>query len=197
MALVPVDPAAARRAARRSRTTAILYLAFGATSTALLLTAVALGESGPTRALLYCAGAVLVAWAVVGMAAMGRAYGAAGEVFAPLGLRTTSVPRKVPGAPLVGSLRLAGKRQGRAVEITQWPSRAVTRVDGRFPAATVADPVRLAAVTGEDAGAWRCVRAVAGEDGVVVERRGNGAGRHVLQDLLLAECLAGAGGDPL
>jgi hypothetical protein len=96
------------------------------------------------------------------------------------------------GSPraLHGDLAIGGERHGRAVTIAQRPEAAVTVVRGRFACATTTSPASMAALTGQPSRFFRRVEAEVGPDRVTVRRTGNGAGRFVYHDLLLAEHLA-------
>jgi hypothetical protein len=184
-----------RAAARRARGWGHVHLLFAAATSGLMLTAVGLGEEGPTAALLYTGVALVLVWAVAAIAGLRRAFAAGDELLAPLGLSIAAVPTWVAkpyggGIAVVGELGIVGERHGREVSIVQRTDRALTTVRGRFAARTVSSPATMAALTGEPAKSFRKVEAVAGPDGVAVRRRGNGAGRFVYHDLLLAESLA-------
>jgi hypothetical protein len=194
LALQPVSRGAIRRLTRRTRGAAYVYLVFTGVTTGLLLAAIAGGEAGPYRLLLGAAFVLVLIWAAYSVVALGKAYGGASELLAPLGLKITAVLswrfRSSGGGDLVGALTMAGVRHGRQVSVGQAAGSAVTSIDGAYGQRSVRAVAQLAALTGEAAKYWRNVEASAGATGVTVRRRGNGAGRWFLHDLLLAECLA-------
>lgn len=199
LALRPVPRQVVRRLSRRTSGTRYVYLVFTGVSTGLVLGGIAGGEAGPYRLLFGAGFALVLVWAGYSVVALGRAYGGAGELVAPLGLAVSSTPRWQPrpyggGGDLVGRLRLVGQRHGRQVAVAQGTGFAVTTVGGSFPPRTLRSPAGIASLTGEPVRHWRRVEAAAGPDGVTVRRRGNGAGRWFLHDLLLAEQLAGPPG---
>ena len=195
LALREVPRHTLRAAARRTREWGSVHLVFTAATSGLMLMAIGLGEDGPTTALLYTGVALVLVWSAVTLVGLGRAFKAGDELLAPLGLAITAVPTWVPklyggGIAVVGELAIGGERHGRAVAIVQRTDRALTTIHGRFAAPSLRSPATMAALTGEPSKSFRKVEAVAGPDGVAVSRRGNGAGRFVYHDLLLAECLA-------
>jgi hypothetical protein len=193
LALRPVPGHVIRAAARRGQGVRYLVLVFVGATSALLFTAIALGESGPYRILFAGLFVLVLAWAAFSLVALGRAYRTGDEIVAPLGLRIVAVPGVVvggQGADLAGRLALGGRRHGRDVTISQRTTGATTTIQGMFPPYAVTSPAAMATLTGEPAKHWRDVEARAGADGVVVRRRGNGAGRWFLHDLLLAETIA-------
>ena len=195
LALGEVPPGTLRDAVRGTQGTQATYLVLTGLTSALMFTAVGLGENGPTALLLYAGVALVVVWLGVMVRSLGRAYRAAADVLAPLGLAVTAVPSWMPallGSPraLHGDLAIGGERHGRAVTIAQRPEAAVTVVRGRFARATTTSPASMAALTGQPSRFFRRVEAEVGPDRVTVRRTGNGAGRFVYHDLLLAEHLA-------
>lgn len=154
------------------------YLFFGAATTGLMLLAIGLNDEDVFPILLWTVVALVGVWLIVMVVGLRRAFTATDAFAAPLGLR------------LVGT-DLVGERHGRAVEIRQGFDGSTTTVAGSFPPQSVANPQQLGGLTGQPWTSFRRVRADCGPEGVVVERRGNGAGRWVLVDLLLAETLAG------
>lgn len=135
----------------------------------------------------------------------------------PLGLELTETPRigvrpRWGGSGLQTDVRgpsvLAGHRHGRAVRIELDASSYETRVaqrapsfqvsgkDGRLAAAGDAPAaVRDAVAALEPAARWRGVKVEAGDDGIVVKRRGGvrtSEERRWMDDLWLAERLADA-----
>jgi hypothetical protein len=119
------------------------------------------------------------------------------HVLAPLGLAVTTLPSWRPppfsaGGSLVGELGFAGERHGREVSIAHRPKLAVTSIRGRFVPRTMSSATTMAALTGEPPSAFRRVEVRVASDSVTVRRTGNGAGRHIYRDLLLAEHLADA-----
>jgi hypothetical protein len=194
LALQPVSRKVVRRLTRRTTRTTYVYLVFTGATTGLLLAAIAGGEAGPYRLLLGLGFVLVLIWAAYSVVALGKAYGGASELLAPLGLKITAVPnwhfRSTGGGDLVGALTMAGVRHGRQVNVGQTAGSAVTSIEGAYGQRSVRAVAQLAALTGEAAKHWRNVEASAGAAGVTVRRRGNGAGRWFLHDLLLAECLA-------
>jgi hypothetical protein len=170
------------------------YVVFGVITTALALVAFGLGSDRWSPPLLYGALAIVLAWCVVALRSMSSVPTVGDALLSPLGLRVTSVPAfaALPSGRgrLVGPMTFAGERHGRSVVVEQRPSSSTTRISGSRPRQVVSGPTELAARTGIDATRWRGVRVESGPDGVVVRRRGNGAGRWMLEDLLLAETLA-------
>jgi hypothetical protein len=195
LALAPVPPATLRAATRGTRGAQAVYLGFTAATTGLVLTAIGLGPDGPTRALYYGAAALVVVWTGVMVVVMARAYEGSDHVLAPLGLAVTTLPSWLPppfsaGGSLVGELGFAGERHGREVSIAHRPELAVTSIRGRFAPRTLSSATAMAALTGEPPSTFRRVEARVAGDSVTVRRTGNGAGRHIYRDLLLAEHLA-------
>jgi hypothetical protein len=197
LALAPVPPATLRAATRGTRGAQAVYLGFTAATTGLVLTAIGLGPDGPTRALYYGAAALVVVWTGVMVAVMARAYRSSDDVLGPLGLAVTTLPSWLPpplsaGGSLVGELGFAGERHDREVSIAHRPELAVTSIRGRFVPRTMSSATAMAALTGEPPSAFRRVEVRVTSDSVTVRRTGNGAGRHIYRDLLLAEHLADA-----
>lgn len=171
------------------------YLLFAAVTTALVLLAIGLGEDGPTAQLYYAAGAIVLVWLVYMACALRRVYAASDVMLKPLGLRIVEVPGWAnllvsEAGGLTGQLGIAGERNGRPVSIIQRTRWCAVAIEGTFEPRTLTSPTAMAALTGEPPIRYRRVHAEAGTDGVSTVRRGNGAGRYVLHDLLLAECLA-------
>jgi hypothetical protein len=179
-----------RAAVAGHRRLGYVYVGFGAVTTGLALAAIGLGTCRWSSPLLYGALALVIVWSVV--ASMSGSSGSV--VVSPLGLRVTSTPgiARLPSGRgrFVGSMTMVGERHGRSVAIEQRPTSATTTIRGARPVGVVTLAAELAARTGLDADRWHRVRAESGPDGVVVRRRGNGAGRWLLEDLLLAESLA-------
>lgn len=202
-----LPPGAVRAAIRGARSGLSAYLVLTGLTTGLMLAAVGLGQDGPTALLLYVALGLVVVWLGVMVRSLAHAYRAADGVLAPLGLALTALPSWAPallGSPrtLHGPLGIGGERHGRAVSILQRPAMAVTVVEGRFARSTMSSAAAMSALTGEPPRFFRRVEAEVGPRQVTVRRTGNGAGRHMFHDLLLAEALAtrgearGAGGPP-
>ena len=197
LALHAVPPTTLRAATRGTRGAQAVYLGFTAATTGLVLTAIGLGPDGPTRALYYGAVTLVAVWTGVMVAVMARAYKGSDDVLAPLGLAITTLPSWLSppfsaGGSLVGELGFAGERHGREVSIAHRTKLAVTSIRGRFVPRTLSSATAMAALTGEPASAFRRVEARVAGDSVTVRRPGNGAGRHIYRDLLLAEHLADA-----
>jgi len=183
-----------RAAARSTAGIGPTYLFFGATVTALMLVSIGFGDEGLMRTLLWIAVGLVLIWAVYAGFALRRAF-AAGDAFAqPLGLRLTEIPawvaRPSGGGDLIGAQGFGGERHGRQVVISQGAGEAVTAVHGVFAERRLTGPQRMVELTGEPWSAFKKVTVDSGPDGVVVSRRGNGAGRWMLTDLLLAEAVA-------
>jgi hypothetical protein len=193
----PVVPGEVERATRPVPPIGDVYIAFGATVTALGLTAVAIGDDDGSSGVLALMLAIVVAWAVFGVYALVRTYAGADAIVRPLGLELTEVPTYrsswlADRGWMTGAISYSGTRHGRTVSISQAPKAAATVVagnvgDGPAPRSRA----EMAQLTGEPFGAWKGV-AVRIEDGaVIVVREGNGAGGWFLHDLLLAEAVAG------
>lgn len=194
LALGEVPPRVLRAAVRGARRVGYVYLLFAAMTTFLALAAIGLGPDGPTAALYYAAGVLVLGWLVYMVYALSRSYQGSNDVLAPLGLAIATLPTWVPtsgGGVLAGALSFSGERHGRAVAIAQRTRTALTTVQGEFAKRKLTSPDSMAAVTGEPARFYRRVEAKVGRDGVSVRRSGNSAGRYMFHDLLLAECLAG------
>jgi hypothetical protein len=196
-----VAPEALRAARKATRGIGPVYLVFGATTTALMLLAIGLGENGPTEALYYTAVGLVVVWFFYMLYALRRSYDAGDALLAPLGLRITEVPGWThmlvsDSGGLTGQLAMQGRRHGRDVTVVQRPKWSAVAVAGAFGDRALTSPDTLAHLAGEAPHLYRRVRAEAGPNGIAVTRRGNGAGRHVLHDLLLAERLADATSSP-
>lgn len=198
LALTPVSPATIRRASRGAHRIGYGYLVFGALVTGLGLAAIAASDTRWSRGFLLAMLGLVVLWLVYMVYALRRVFSTTEELFAPLGLRLVSMPTYVlnwftDGGHMVGGVTYAGSRHGREVAITHEPARAVTLARGANSNARLpTTPTRMAALTGESERCWRGV-AVEREDGMIaVVRRGSGAGRWFLHDLLLAEAVADA-----
>src|SRR5690606_32048935 len=173
------------RAARRGTGgVAYTYLVLCGLATGLFFAGVAVAPDGPYAAFWAAAAVVVVVWTALVPVALRRAFGVAGDVLAPLGLRVTATPGWRPrgsgGGDLTGALTLAGERHGRRVHIEQTTDRSVTLVHGSYPRRSVGSPATMASITGEPVRCWRKVSAAAGAGGVEVRRTGNGAGRWYL-----------------
>ena len=131
------------------------------------------------------------------------------KLVVPLGLALTRTPELML-LPSMASARMpvvmqgaqvfAGTRHGRLVRIAHLPDLAVTSViaaqgETLWPTPPIAPETasRMAEMTGELASSFANVSVTTNTEGVRVERRGNGAGRHFLHDLLLAEIVADTG----
>jgi hypothetical protein len=108
LAVTPVEPRAVYRAVRRTRRIGSIYVIFGAVTTGLALTAIGLGEDGPTELLLGIAFALVIVWAAVAVWAMRTLYRGSGALLAPLGLSVTRAPtwlaRPSGGGQLLGDV---------------------------------------------------------------------------------------------
>ena len=169
------------------------YLFFGAVTTGLMLLAIGLHDEDLFPILLWTVVGLVVLWVGYSVIALRRAFSASDAFVEPLGLRLTETPTYVSGGGggrLVGAQEYSGERHGRPVVIRQHPSSAETVVEGTFAPTEVRSPQRMAELTGEPWTSFRRVTASRGPDGVTVRRQGNGAGRWLLADLLLAETLA-------
>lgn len=170
------------------------YLFFGAVVTALMLVAIGSGDEEVLRTLLWAAVGLVLVWAVYAGFALRRAFVATDAFAQPLGLRLTETPtwiaRPSGGGDLIGAQGFGGERHGCPVVITQGVAGAVTGIHGDFPERRLTDPQRMAGLTGEPWTAFRKVTVKSGPDGIFVARRGNGSGRWMLTDLLLAEAFA-------
>lgn len=197
LALTPVDEATIRRSARGTSTIGYVYLGLAALVTVLGLLAIGVADDTWTPRLLWATLALVVVWAAYAIVAIGRAWSGADELMRPLGLQLAGVPSLAAGVAgggpdLHGATTWIGERHGRRVTVVQFPKEAVTTVQGGEPhrkAPTTA--IQMATLTGEPVRRWRGVAVAVEADGaVVVTRRGNGAGRWFLHDLLLAETIA-------
>lgn len=195
LAVAPVDPSTIRRATRGMYRIGYTYLAFGALVTGLGLAAIGFGDDDGGSWMFTVMIVLIVLWFGYMLFALRRVYTSTDVLFAPLGLHLEEVPSYVVhwfgGTSLSGAMTYGGTRHGRHVSITQEPKQAVTVVQGhvsaRKPPKT---PAQMATLTGEPAGRWRGVTVEVSADQVAVIRRGNGAGRWFLNDLLLAEAVA-------
>jgi hypothetical protein len=172
------------------------YLFFGALTTGLMLLAIGLHDEDLFPILLWTVVGLVVVWAGYSVIALRRALSASDAFVAPLGLRLTETPTYVSaggGGALVGAQEYSGERHGRRVVIRQHPSSAETIVVGTFTASHLRNAQHMSSLTGEPWTSFRRVTAVRGPDTVTVRRQGNGAGRWLLTDLLLAEALAADG----
>lgn len=228
MAVRPID-AAAIRARKQIWSTTRSSMTTGMLVTALIFLAV------PPIYLLdtfvpLVVGAPLIAliavWKSFGLLGGGvaRAYEDAGRAMAPLGLEMTEHPELTletkgtapyrMGPALRGTLRLAGRRHGRAVRVTIPASRAVrtsSEVAVAAPAPEFAFRARDGRLRAEDGAPealaatlravpnsrrWNGVRGHgAPGEGIVVERKST-SGTDWLLDLWLAERLAANAGNP-
>lgn len=196
LAIQEVLRRAIRAASRRAGTRMFVYLLFGGTTTTISLTAIGLGEGGPFATLMYVAAALVILWAAYASYAFAGAFAAAADLLAPLGLTVTATPSLGASAAagrLVGPVAYSGERHGRRVSITRRPGWATTEVAASAPERSVTSAKTMAALTGEPVTSWRSVEATVDGGGVTVRRTGNGAGRWLLHDLLLAEVLAAGG----
>ena len=195
LALRDVPARTIRAAVRRTTGTAYVYLLFAGVTTGLLLAAVAGGESGPYRVLLATGFGLVLVWVGYSVFARVRTTGATGDLLAPLGLAVTGVPTWRArgyggGGDLAGGFKLSGERHGRLVSVDLTPGAARTTIEGAFAPRSLTSATTMASMTGEPVRCWRRVEARTGEGGVRIHRKGNGAGRWYLHDLLLAERLA-------
>jgi hypothetical protein len=181
--------------ARRTRRFGPVYLGYAGATTALMLTTIGLGEQGPYRILIAVLAGLVLAWLVTAAFALRSVFRGTDQVLAPLGLAVVEIP-VMPAGRLAGRLSYRGVRHGRQVTIVQTPGRSVTTVGGTLPRRSLTSATTMASMTGLPARVWRRVTAVAGGEGVTVRRSGNGAGRWLLHDLLLAEHLTGACSPP-
>lgn len=168
-------------------------------------------EAMQGQPLLAMAGFVVVVGMPMMVWALRSSYRDMAAMLAPLGLAVTQTPElvMVPGlfgarnrVLLQGAQVFAGERHGRIVGMVQKPDLAVTSVLATEGGALWSDPPsapatveQMAELTGEPAASFAKVTVTTIAAGVQVERRGNGAGRHFLTDLLLAEAIAGCKGD--
>ena len=198
LALTPVSEATIRQATRGAFTIGYVYLAFGVLVTAFGLAAIAADGTRWSRPLLLAMVALVLLWLVYMVFALRRVYSTSDALMAPLGLQLVATPAYVTnwfgdGRQLVGAVSYAGSRHGREISITHEPKRAMTVArgsigNGRAPTSME----RMAALTGESARCWRGVVVERSDGQVAVVRRGNGAGRWFLHDLLLVEAAASA-----
>lgn len=196
LALTPVSTSTIRRATRGVHTIGYVYLGFGVLVTGLGLAAIGFGDDGGGSWLFRAMIAFVVLWFGYMLFALRRVYSTTDELFAPLGLRLVETPSYVVGwfgdRGLVGTMSYAGTRHGREVSITQEAKQAVTVLRGPVSGRTApATPAQMTTLTGEPATRWRGVEVEVAAEEVAVIRRGNGAGRWFLHDLLLAEAVGG------
>ena len=191
LALVDVSDRTVRRVTGGHRRLAYVYVVFGVLTTALLLLGIGLADDRLRAPLLYGALALVLVWALIAYRSLSSLSADIDAIVEPLGLHVTSTPRVSGRGRLVGPTTLAGQRHGRGVTIEQRTTTTTTSVQGARPAEAITRPADIAELTGLEPARWRGVRAEAGADGVIVRRRANGAARWVLEDLLLAEILAG------
>jgi hypothetical protein len=193
LALVPLSDATLRDVTRSSTRIANLYVGLGAIVTVLGFAAAAFpDQQGP---ILWTMVTLCVLWAGFAGFAIVRSVGGANAIMGHLGLQVTGLPSFrysfiAERGWMTGAMTYGGERHGRPVTITQHPLHAVTQVWNVVPRGIPTEPDQMATLTGLPSKEFRKVT-VAGEDGqLFVYRSGNGAGRWMLHDLLLAEALA-------
>jgi len=198
------NPAAERRGRATNRQVRIVYTAVPIVMVAVLISMIVVGSTGYAMVgagilggltLLFC-GYFFYAYAAV--------TSSANDVVSGLGLKLVQMPAylRVPdiaggslGGFTVGAATYKGVRHGRAVHIVQEARRAATLV-GEPPRAGVPvvpsgmGPAEMAALTGEPPQSWRRVTVARGDGFTAVRRDGNGAGKWMFHDLLLAEALS-------
>lgn len=168
-------------------------------------------EATQGRLLLGMIGFVAVVGLPMMVWALRSGYRDMAALLAPLGLAVTQTPEflVVPGVLnrrarvyMEGAQVFAGERHGRTVGMVQKPGIAVTSVLAPEGGTLWSDPPpapataeQMAELTGEPASSFANVTVTTDARGVQVERRGNGAGRHFLIDLLLAEAIVGRKGE--
>jgi len=197
LAIRPVSAATVRRALRGAYSIGYVYLAFGVLTTFIMLAAIWFSDEGVTRTLMYVVAGLLVVWLLYAGWALKRVYTTSDALFEPLGLRMTTLPTYAPnlfggGGHLEGAVTYEGERNGRSVSIVQTSKQAMTIVAG--PTSTVkapSTPNQMSTLTGQPPGTWKGTAVAVRPEGVTVRRSGNGAGRWFLNDLLLAETVAG------
>lgn len=208
LALTPPDRRALAAAGGRSLSSA--YLLFAVVVVAFATVLLGVDRESSQRPLLLAmigfVGAVglpLAAWALrAGRSDMG-------VFLAPLGLGVIEAPdiglaRGFASGrtrlTLEGAQVFEGERRGRAVSVVQRPDLLITSVEPLGGAPWPASPPapggaeEMAALMGEAASSFDGVTVTTTPEGVRVERRGPGAGRHLLLDLALAEAVAESDG---
>ena len=195
LALREVDRDEIRRMLARGGRVVRVYAGLGALTTALGLAAIWFGiDGGIGVELISAAAVVVVLWFALVPWAIRTSVGAGQVVLEPLGVEVSGLPDWVGkpsgGVILTGAVRYSGERHGRGVALAHGTKVALTAVNAAGPERKISDPAELAALGGGSARDWRRVELSTGPDGVMVVRRGNGAGGWMLQDLWLAECAA-------
>lgn len=197
LAITPVSAKTVRRALRGAYSIGYVYLAFGVLTTFIMLAAIWFSDEGVTRTLMYVVAGLLVVWLFYAGWALKRVYSTSDALFEPLGLRMTTLPTYTPnlfggGGQMEGAVTYEGERRGRKVSIVQTTKRAVTIVAGPCSSTKApSTPTQMSKLTGQQAGIWKGAVVAIQPEGVTVTRSGNGAGRWFLNDLLLAETVAG------
>ena len=197
LAIAHVPPATVKRALRGLHTIGYAYLAFAVLVTFIPLAGIAIGDEELMSTLLAITVGLVAIWAVYMVWALRRVFTTTDVLFEPLGLKLVGTPTYlvnlfVDGGQMVGAMTYAGERHGRSVTIAHGVKEALT-----FVAGPVADhkppttPLQMTKLTGEGPRCWKGAEVTIDADGVAVVRRGNESGRWFLQDLLLAETLAG------
>jgi hypothetical protein len=193
LAVQQVPPGLTRRLARQSTRITNVYLAFGASVTALGLLAVAASQE-QQGLILWVISAFVMVWVVYGMYAIVRTAGGVNELFSYLGLELTGWPVfryswVSDRGWMSGAVSYGGTRAGRSVSISHHTHHAVISVSAPIPAHVPTDAAAMSMLTGLPVKIWRNTTAVQEDGQVFVHRSTNGAGSWVLHDLLLAEAI--------
>jgi len=191
-----IDRDALKAANRGTSTIGYAYLAFGVLTTGIMLAAVWFADDDITSNLVMIVSVLLVIWLAFMIYAFRKVFVSSNVMFGPLGLAVTQMPVYVPssagGGTLAGSMTYEGMRHGRHTSIVHTTGGSVTHLEGPIHASKATNtPNQMAALTGQPITCWRKVKVQVDADGVTVARRGNGAGKWFLHDLLLAERAAG------
>lgn len=196
LAIAPVSRATLRKMTAPMHRIGYVYLVFGAVLTGFVFVLAAPNTERLFKPLVVTGAVLLVVWLAYLRYAWSKAFKVADSVVQPLGLALTGVPEYqyswlADRGFLVGAVTYGGHRHGRRVEITQHPELALTVVSGTgFRPTPPSSAHEMSVLTGEPHDTWRNVSVTVGDDAVIVERSLNGAGRWILQDLLLAEAIA-------
>jgi hypothetical protein len=196
LALTPVPRDALRAMGRRARMIGYGYASFGAIVTALMLAAIAVGDTERARPIMMAMMVAIGLWLVLMVFTLRQVATMSAVAFAPLGLVLTGLPRIhtsfiADRSWTSGAVTYAGTRHGRPVTILQNAKGAATLVGvDRTPDVLPSTPSDFAALTGETITSWRHVEVACESGTVAVLRTGRAPSKWMLHDLLLAEILA-------